>query len=389
MRAFTQEKEGPDSDGDNDDDTNDLTGRLRHALSQIPAARLDSAGKRHLAQACDIADRIAFRQRSAPFDVPHGTDEPQGPDEPHRPGQLDLGRFLFALQKQWVNRAKSLGSVFALLLTEDLPATVVADRALLEAALSNLLHHGFTDGHHRHIELGITTKDGAALCFTLQGDGRSFPLTGAETLTEVQDPALKRARQACEALGARLELRCVKGVRAEARCILPLYCPTPTCQPPTRPGTLPPPIPPARTSNPQEGDMPDSDFKTLLEMDETVFAHLLDLAGPDLARDLVSRFKEDLTTIQQQITAALPIRDLAELRSASHVLIALAGTAGSESLRLDARNFNALAHRADTPDLHTPAQALQRQIAALIRYLDSLAVAQGPESPAATRGPDA
>jgi len=207
MRAFEPKNEARDSSA------NELIDWLRHALSRIPVEQIDSAGKTYLANARDIARQIAFRQNIAPSDPPAPSDGA---------GQLDLGRFLFASHKQWVNRAKMLGSVFALLLTEDLPASVPANQVLLEAALSNLLHYGFTDGQHRHIQLSVTAGDGAWLFFTLQGDGRSFPLTEAITLAEAEDPALMRARQACEAMGARLDLRCVRGVRAEARCAVPL-----------------------------------------------------------------------------------------------------------------------------------------------------------------------
>jgi CheY-like chemotaxis protein len=74
------------------------------------------------------------------------------------------------------------------------------------------------------------------------------------------------------------------------------------------------------------------------------FTRLLDMAGPELAAELLARYEEDLTIVQTKLTAALAEFDWHNLRSASHVLIALAGTAGMGQLEQSTRRFNLAAN---------------------------------------------
>jgi CheY-like chemotaxis protein/HPt (histidine-containing phosphotransfer) domain-containing protein len=81
------------------------------------------------------------------------------------------------------------------------------------------------------------------------------------------------------------------------------------------------------------------------------FARLLEIAGPDMASELLSRYEEDLAAVQTKLVSALPAQDWQVLRAASHVLIALSGTAGMERLEQSARSFNLAANDNDSVNL--------------------------------------
>lgn len=85
---------------------------------------------------------------------------------------------------------------------------------------------------------------------------------------------------------------------------------------------------------------------------------LIELAGPRDAAELLRRIRADLAGAAQRIEAALPLADRAALRSATHVLIAVAGSVGALALAAQARVLNTAAH-ADTPARQPDAAAVQ------------------------------
>ena len=86
---------------------------------------------------------------------------------------------------------------------------------------------------------------------------------------------------------------------------------------------------------------------------------LVRMAGPAAAAELFARFDEDLQTTRSGLGCA-GLGDLAALRGHSHVLMALAGTAGEAELQDKAQRLNGLA-RAAGPDL-TALRALLGEI---------------------------
>lgn len=71
---------------------------------------------------------------------------------------------------------------------------------------------------------------------------------------------------------------------------------------------------------------------------------LLDLAGPEVAGELLDRLDEDLETVDAVLSDAAPARDVPALRAQTHVLISLAGAVGAERLQHLAEDLNAAAH---------------------------------------------
>ena len=87
---------------------------------------------------------------------------------------------------------------------------------------------------------------------------------------------------------------------------------------------------------------------------------LVRMVGPAAAAELFARFDEDLQTTRSGLGRAAASGDLAALRDHSHVLMALAGTAGEAELQDNAQRLNGLA-RAAGPDL-TALKALLGEI---------------------------
>lgn len=118
----------------------------------------------------------------------------------------------------------------------------------------------------------------------------------------------------------------------------------------TQPGTETPP-------SPENGD----------------FFRLLDIAGPELAAELLARYQEDLISVQTKLVAALPGFDWQTLRAASHVLIALAGTAGMGALEHKARAFNLAANDNDRDGVILHREAVLDGLANLLTFVQQIA----------------
>jgi CheY-like chemotaxis protein len=82
----------------------------------------------------------------------------------------------------------------------------------------------------------------------------------------------------------------------------------------------------------------------LSRFDRARFEHLLEIAGPDDSRELLSRLCNDLRTAERGLVAAISRGDMARIRAESHVLIALAGAVGADRLQAGAEAMNAAAH---------------------------------------------
>lgn len=107
--------------------------------------------------------------------------------------------------------------------------------------------------------------------------------------------------------------------------------------------------------------------------DTMAFTRLLDMAGPAVAQELLKRYTEDLRSLQAQLLAALPAQNWPVLAKASHVLIALAGTAGRRTLENDARAFNLAATAQDSVALVKYQKAVLGGLAELLNNIARIA----------------
>ncbi len=86
-------------------------------------------------------------------------------------------------------------------------------------------------------------------------------------------------------------------------------------------------------------------------LDPARLERLLDLAGAEVAGELLDRLVDDLGTVARGIAAAAPDRDGTALRAHTHVLISLAGAVGAERLQRLAEALNLAAHAGDGPEI--------------------------------------
>jgi HPt (histidine-containing phosphotransfer) domain-containing protein len=106
-------------------------------------------------------------------------------------------------------------------------------------------------------------------------------------------------------------------------------------------------------------------------LDRSVFDHLMDLAGPETAHDLLDRLIEDLTAVRQALDAARHAPDWESLRMQSHILIGLAGAVGATHLQTQAQDLNRLANRATDMNLERQFMQLNPPLNALIHFMQS------------------
>ena len=126
----------------------------------------------------------------------------------------------------------------------------------------------------------------------------------------------------------------------------------------------------------REGDVATEVSETPTEMDPDRFYHLIDIAGPEGAPELLRRLHTDLSDVERALVQAIAASatpagepDWAEIRAQSHVLIALSGAVGAEGLMQLARTLNASVHRRDLVALDEMGPALLEKLDNLIHFI--------------------
>jgi HPt (histidine-containing phosphotransfer) domain-containing protein len=107
-------------------------------------------------------------------------------------------------------------------------------------------------------------------------------------------------------------------------------------------------------------------------IEPTQFQDLLDMAGPKMAAELLDHLQKDLRTAERGLLAAAQAPDWLEVRRQTHVMIALAGTAGATALHQLAQAINDLAHQSvpDADNLHRLLPQALEQLDMLIHFID-------------------
>jgi HPt (histidine-containing phosphotransfer) domain-containing protein len=95
--------------------------------------------------------------------------------------------------------------------------------------------------------------------------------------------------------------------------------------------------------------------------DRDTLRHLLGIAGPQGAVELLSRLRADLRATHRELADGLARADMPVIRAKTHVLISLAGAIGARELQTQSEQMNDAAHRRDAPTLQALGpQALSR-----------------------------
>lgn len=112
-------------------------------------------------------------------------------------------------------------------------------------------------------------------------------------------------------------------------------------------------------------------------VDRRVFDALMELAGPDLAPDLVTQMAADLRMVQMTLARSLAGPDWNDVRGQTHILMALAGSAGAHRLEQGARALNLAAHAADAARAQKLTPEILAGLEQLIRFVDAAGATVG------------
>ncbi|MEZ5733783.1 MAG: response regulator [Paracoccaceae bacterium] len=113
------------------------------------------------------------------------------------------------------------------------------------------------------------------------------------------------------------------------------------------------------------------------EINRESFDHLMEIAGPASARELLDRLHKDLRRTEHGLISALAAADAASVRAETHVLIALAGAVGATRLQALAQALNVAAHRRDTASFAAMGHDALAQLDRLIHFVAQERVIRG------------
>ena len=101
-------------------------------------------------------------------------------------------------------------------------------------------------------------------------------------------------------------------------------------------------------------------------LDPNIFGALMEMASDDGGRELLEKVLADLRSVAAGLEAALAAADIAEIRSQTHILVAVAGAVGATRVQADAEALNRAAHSADIRTLERRGPEALAALATLI-----------------------
>lgn len=118
-------------------------------------------------------------------------------------------------------------------------------------------------------------------------------------------------------------------------------------------------------TGPVEGEqLPDR-----LVIDRERYERLMEIAGHEGAAELLERLLEDLRQVERGLERALAEQNPAEIRTQTHVLVALAGAVGADALQKIVETLNGAAHRRTVSGMTTLGRQTLRQLGHLIAFI--------------------
>lgn len=112
-------------------------------------------------------------------------------------------------------------------------------------------------------------------------------------------------------------------------------------------------------------------------IDETVYQSLAQAIGPEAMGELLGKVEADVQSAASRLSRALEARDVGEMRSASHILISVAGAIGAVQVQEGAKGVNTAAHQGDLTKLEELAPGLLDDTRAMVEVVrERLAAAE-------------
>ncbi|MEM9148303.1 MAG: response regulator [Pseudomonadota bacterium] len=111
------------------------------------------------------------------------------------------------------------------------------------------------------------------------------------------------------------------------------------------------------------------------EQEEAIDLHAFEALeraiGPEALPELLRKMALDIAAVRGRIEAGLAGQDPMVLRSATHVLVAVAGSIGATKLQYGAQCLNSAAHSGHSPDIDTLGRSVIAEIDVVTRFLSS------------------
>lgn len=106
-------------------------------------------------------------------------------------------------------------------------------------------------------------------------------------------------------------------------------------------------------------------------IDTTIFDTLANSIGADAMKGLLSKVEDDLTAVRDQIVDAVATGDTFQMRSATHILISVAGAVGGVKLQAQAEELNQIAHEGDYARMRELSRAALVELEGLLEFVGS------------------
>lgn len=104
-------------------------------------------------------------------------------------------------------------------------------------------------------------------------------------------------------------------------------------------------------------------------IDESVYHSLVQAIGPDAMSELLGKVDTDVESARTRLAEALEFRNAEEVRSASHILISVAGAIGAVQVQEGAKQVNTTAHQGDLVKVEELAPALFEDIRSMVEVV--------------------
>jgi CheY-like chemotaxis protein len=103
-------------------------------------------------------------------------------------------------------------------------------------------------------------------------------------------------------------------------------------------------------------------------VDPAIYDALCETIGGELMAELLEKVEGDLVQSRNDLPRSLAPLDLGPIRSASHILISVAGAIGATQLQARARSLNTIAHDERTPDIAAEVPRCVAEIDAAVEF---------------------
>jgi HPt (histidine-containing phosphotransfer) domain-containing protein len=104
-------------------------------------------------------------------------------------------------------------------------------------------------------------------------------------------------------------------------------------------------------------------------IDRDIYDTLANAIGPAAMTELLGKVDSDIKAARARLVPALDPVDLGEVRSATHIVISVAGAVGALAVQGRARRMNAAGHRDDAAEIGRDMQGLLDEIDRMLEHV--------------------